>query len=154
MDIKDFIRTLDKSDSETEIIHVPLYHRDVAICGNEYDLPLFEISTSEWPSAEGTCVARTFNNTETGTTVMMFRDEYPSWGVIAHECLHTMNFILNRAGHTPDRLKDEPDAYLLEFLVEAVGQALSNIRDKRFERQLKKIKGEGAGEDAGDGDDA
>ena len=146
MEPKDFICAHTADESETEIIHVPLYHRTVMVCGNKYDLPLFGISTPEWPSDEGTCVARTFNNTETGDTVMMFRDEYPSCGTIAHECLHTMNFILNRAGHAPDRLKDEPDAYLLEFLVEGVGQALANIRDKRFEKQLKVIKCEGEGE--------
>ena len=35
---------------------------------------------------------------------------------IAHEGLHAVNRIMNYISHTPDRINDEPDAYLLTWI--------------------------------------
>lgn len=104
------------------IIHVPIYDRDVAICGDKYDLPLVGIDTTEWLDPHGTCQARSFMNNDDGTCGIIFREyeDVPPSGLIAHECLHVVNFIMHRTGFQPDRMNDEPDAYLLQYIVSAV----------------------------------
>lgn len=112
---------------QTQIITVPIYDRDVVVCCDKHELPKFGIDTTHWIEPDSTCEGRTLNNMDTGTTVILFRDKHPKAGVIAHECLHTMNFILERCGVTPARMNDEADAYLLQFLIEAVNVAVENI---------------------------
>lgn len=41
-------------------------------------------------------------------------------GLLAHECLHAVNFILKDAGITPTESSEEAYTYLLEWMVEAV----------------------------------
>ncbi|QQV91428.1 hypothetical protein M1M25_gp112 [Tenacibaculum phage Gundel_1] len=42
----------------------------------------------------------------------------PSIGVLAHECLHIVNMISHNLGMKPDFKNDEPQAYLLDYLVD------------------------------------
>lgn len=46
-------------------------------------------------------------------------------GIIAHECLHVTNYILRNAGVYPDFTNDEPQAYLLMWLVNKVNECLN-----------------------------
>lgn len=39
---------------------------------------------------------------------------------ISHEAFHITNFLFNRVGITPDSRNDEPQAYLLSWIVEKV----------------------------------
>lgn len=46
------------------------------------------------------------------------KELYLSPGVIAHECLHGSSFILEYVGIHASHVNDEPQAYLIEYLIE------------------------------------
>lgn len=49
-----------------------------------------------------------------------FEDRYLTHGVIAHECFHATNFLFMIIGAKPDINNDEPQAYLINYLVDQV----------------------------------
>ena len=61
---------------------------------------------------------------EAGSIYMWYDLDYVTLGTIAHECLHACNFILQSRGVLADRHNDEPDAYLLGYLVDHVVKVL------------------------------
>lgn len=65
-----------------------------------------------------------------GELFMVFSAEkkgYPTPGLIAHEALHLMNEIfLDVCHYTFDRNNDEPEAYLISWIVNRVHELLNN----------------------------
>lgn len=51
-------------------------------------------------------------------------------GVVSHECLHAMNFLLEDRGFEPSRYNDEADAYLLEWMVDKVYEFFYELESK------------------------
>lgn len=45
---------------------------------------------------------------------------YPTPGIIAHEALHLMNEIFSKVGYRVDQYNDEPQAYLLTWIVNRI----------------------------------
>jgi|AntRauTorckE5430_2_1112549.scaffolds.fasta_scaffold09999_4 hypothetical protein len=45
---------------------------------------------------------------------------YPTPGIIAHESKHLVNEIFNQIGHHLDRYNDEPECYLLSWIVNRI----------------------------------
>lgn len=41
--------------------------------------------------------------------------------IAAHEAFHATNFVMDRAGYRPDPVNDEPQAYFLTELMQAMG---------------------------------
>ncbi len=41
----------------------------------------------------------------------------PNHGIIAHEALHVVNFILAESAHKPDYDNDEPICFLLDYII-------------------------------------
>ncbi|WP_462250451.1 hypothetical protein [Ekhidna sp.] len=46
--------------------------------------------------------------------------KYPKNSVIAHEALHMVNRVMDYICHKPDRDNDEPDAYLLLWIIDEI----------------------------------
>lgn len=55
---------------------------------------------------------------------MVFRKKQLSYGVVAHECLHAVNFMLDAMGHIGSVKDDEVVAYCLDDLVNRVHMAI------------------------------
>ena len=51
-------------------------------------------------------------------------------GIIAHECLHCVNMLMDSRGHKADRNNDEPDAYLLAWFVDETYKYLNKLKIK------------------------
>lgn len=59
-----------------------------------------------------------------GNVIFWFSSSKVKPGAIAHECLHATNHILHWVGDRPTFEDDEPQAYLLGYLVEQVTKRL------------------------------
>ncbi len=51
-------------------------------------------------------------------------------GVVAHEALHLVNFIMNEVGIDADRNNDEADAYLLDWFITEIYKYLKELKIK------------------------
>lgn len=59
-----------------------------------------------------------------GELVIAF-EGYPRPGVIAHEAKHLVNQIFLKIGHNPDLFNDEPEAYLLGWIVDKLHEVIA-----------------------------
>jgi len=64
-----------------------------------------------WSNKYGVCILLNFNNNY-GAKI--------SYGTIAHEAVHAASFILDSRGVVPDFNNDEPQAYLVEYIVNEI----------------------------------
>lgn len=70
----------------------------------------------------------------------IFIEAKTSVPVIAHECHHIKNSLWDCIGHKPTLLDDEPDAYLLEYLIKQVlkvKEKHNSNKDKNNNKHLK-----------------
>lgn len=106
-------------------ISVPLYHQklQIIIC-DDVEIEIDEIN-KKYPShienfefsgyAEG---SGKFNLIVLNKKYLI--DEIFAVSTIAHEALHVSHFIMKRVGIKPDVDNDEPQAYLLSWIIEQV----------------------------------
>ena len=56
------------------------------------------------------------------------RKGYPTPGIIAHEAKHLVNNIFIEISHDLDRYNDEPEAYLLGWIVDRIHEVLNKTK--------------------------
>jgi len=65
-------------------------------------------------------------------TLSAEEDGYPTPGLIAHESLHLMNEIFINISHfKSDRNNDEPDAYLLSWIVNRIHELINSKENNK-----------------------
>lgn len=65
----------------------------------------------EWSKKYGVCILLNFNHSW-GSKI--------SYGTISHEAVHAVSFLFDSRGVVPDFNNDEPQAYLVEYIVDEV----------------------------------
>lgn len=62
-----------------------------------------------------------------GGTAVFFNKNKISQRVIAHECVHIVNYIFKEKGIKLDLNNDEPQAYLMDWVFNEVNKTLTNL---------------------------
>ena len=112
---------------KTKKIKVPIYPADIYVhlfdidkIGEEYEVEIH-------PSTR----AVVFNTLAPngGLRVHVAFKEVPRLGVLAHECVHATNSILEHSGVVADHINDETQAYLLQWIIVEIEKFLLKYRD-------------------------
>ena len=112
--------------------YIPIYHDYVIIAQgssielliNHFEIPLVE--DHEWHSVGALTTAIL---DETGS--MYYYILFPSvttWRDVAHECVHAVNMVFESKGVRLDLKNDEPQAYLMGWMMTRCCETLKNIR--------------------------
>lgn len=84
--------------------------------------PDLDLNTKDMARADGGCLI----NEDEEPIILLPIGASP--GCVAHECLHAMHFILQKAGVPLSTTKDETAAYTLQHIVDAVAPWLTSRR--------------------------
>ena len=130
-----------KKQSKTKFYEfdVPLYPRklwiaigkDVKTVFNKINLANGTVQNEAPNAVAFTTVARDTENYE-GVLIWLIELKEMTPGVIAHEALHTLDYIMWDIHHGPHNYGDdnEPDAYLIEWIVDKVTECLTKYKKK------------------------
>lgn len=108
-----------------KIIDIPVYSCDVTlILSNDQDR-VWKIF--DWATEKNELFARAlqgpYNKKESRWVIILNLNHSKSkltHGTISHECLHVVNFIMDYKGVVSDYNNDEPECYLLQYMVNKV----------------------------------
>lgn len=118
-------------------IPVPLYRGYLVILiTNSENLLSKQIHSEPFRDLFAHTVYGEYNRRQGFFIILNFNNQYDARitnGTIAHEALHATNFILKNRGVIEDFNNDEPQAYLLEWIVHQVHQF---VHDKGFKLEI------------------
>jgi len=105
----------------------PLYNVQLCVFYGNYE-ELKEVNDSlGYDTFPESVYGRTNWSEETNRFTLFLRNEVKvSVGTIAHECKHIVNFIFEARGIKLDLNNDEPECYLLEWLVNKIYSIIKN----------------------------
>jgi len=108
-------------------IIVPLYNVQLVVYYGEYkELKKINDSLGYNEFLESS-FGKSFWNVETNRFRLFLRsEENISVGTIAHECKHIVNYIFDARGIKLDTDNDEPECYLLGWLVDKICSIIKN----------------------------
>ena len=96
-------------------VKVPMYQYSIVVeIGDVQEL------AKRWTADEiGRCYGVVIETGQDCSPVVIFSTDATA-AVVAHECLHLTHKIFRHIGYTPSIEEDEPHAYLLSYLFEAI----------------------------------
>lgn len=127
---------------ETKFIKVPIYANNLHIVITEdFSKDLAEINKKYFNSfTEEDNVLGQVQQRETSTLIIINVGRHKlvfkkSWEVelvatIAHEAFHASNTMMNSFGAKPDAMNDEPQAYLLDWIVKEIYKTYLKHKEK------------------------
>ncbi|WP_028376013.1 hypothetical protein [Leeuwenhoekiella sp. MAR_2009_132] len=107
--------------------------------GNQFTVILFKEEKEIYDNIKGFSHNRSLNDydgcvfTSNGDTYLALnisRKGFPTPGIIAHEAKHLVNSIFIDIGHELCRYNDEPEAYLLGWIVNRIHELLAKNNEK------------------------
>ena len=123
-------------------IHIELYDKYYYIIFGEKDYDILikdddEIEKHDWNDFEAL-----FRRGETNEKMLVFKspdNKFLKNGVVAHEILHLMYYILEENGLKFDFNNQEPTTYLLEYIIKQTGLVFEaeRLRIKRLGKKRK-----------------
>lgn len=117
-----------KEESISIKITVPLYFCNLGIhVTKNLEKTLNDVNYDGDLIGDAYCV---FDTDITRTYDLVFRYDRMDYGMIAHECFHLTHIIMRDINKRYDVENDEPEAYLIQFLVGAVYDFLKKNKIK------------------------
>lgn len=108
-------------------VNIPIYHgklfifftKDFNKVAKKYNLK--KLIGEDLNGFGAFCTAQ--ENKKGITQYFLIFGKKPSHSIIAHECIHAVNWIMSDRKIAPDLINDEPQAYLLGWVVSQVYKA-------------------------------
>jgi hypothetical protein len=107
------------------LIDLPMYYVKVYVFTPKMNKELTE--KHGWDECED-AQARDYIKSHRNVMVR-FKNETP--GIVAHEMLHVVQFVMEAIGHNLDESGDEPSAYLLGYLVDEYYRLKKDLKKKK-----------------------
>ncbi len=70
-----------------------------------------------------------------GVAVILFSEKGLTPGIIAHEAKHLVNMLFDEIGHTLDLTNDEPECYLLGWIVTEIHKVMQAYNIDKLENE-------------------
>lgn len=111
------------------VIHLCLYKCEIHVQpieeGEKYIKKFYpEYSEKIDEESQGCCIAVPAKNNNKGVIVILLKETKP--GLIAHECFHAVEFLMDYLECKLEENTTEIYAYLLEYLVDRIHERLLN----------------------------
>jgi len=108
------------------LIKIPIYNANIEIFKGKIDELNEEMKKMGLDEMEPSCDSRTVWHEERNRFRIYWREDADfKLGILAHECKHLVDFIFRARGIDLDIVNDEPECYLLGFIVDKVNNVLT-----------------------------
>lgn len=100
-------------------IKIPIYNQTVRYIVSDDFINIYQQHNMSYTEDDNECLG--INLYMKGINTIIIKESHKNdWAIIAHECLHAVNRVLEHVGVEVDTKNDEAQAYLLSFLIKKI----------------------------------